>query len=52
MLVKAANETNTEAETTKTEDHIAQLEEVFELKDALPSNKKSLNPLLAFAIDL
>ena len=52
MLVKAANETSTDAETTKTEDHRAQLEEVFDLKGALPSNKKFLNPLLAFTIDL
>jgi len=42
MLVKATNETSTEAETTKTEDHKAQLEEVFDLKGAraLPSNKE------------
>lgn len=41
MLVNATNETSTEAETTKTEDHKAQLEEeFFDLKGAraLPSN--------------
>jgi hypothetical protein len=52
MLVKATNEISTEAETTKTKDHKAQLEEVFDLKGALPSNKNSPNPLLAFAVDL
>jgi len=52
LLVKATYEISTEAETTKTKDHKAQLEEVFDLKGALPSNQKSLNPLLAFAVDL
>lgn len=53
MLVKATNETSTDAETTKTEDHKAQLEEVFNLKGtrALPSNKEIflvINDLDAF----
>jgi hypothetical protein len=45
MLVKATNETSTDAETTKTEDHkAARFEEVFDLKGTLPTDKKSLSP--------
>lgn len=50
MLVKTANETRTEAETTKTEDHKVHLGDAFDLKGALASNKKSLNPKIEPAL--